>query len=472
MLSCDDQHRLGAAASLQPQSEGDRESAESPVAAQPRPPAGPQRTHSSGTAWSGAYPVGAGRASAAGGEAEGGSAYLYLADGRAVDPETGELVAGMGSASSREECEQFSQGLPRAEKPRIRERWRLADGLRDYQAARVAKCRRIPVSETVPVQRGVHGHHYGATCTCSSVWCCPHCAPIILAERGADIERVVSTWGPGRTVMLTLTARHSLEHDLAGLLKGTMAAWASLQQSGAWRRWLASMGYAGYVRRIDMTQGENGWHVHLHLLLFLGDGVELDASNLTEDGIASHWAAAVARKMGSQHVPSDDRGVRLTPCNSPKYLAKMGFEFTDSGTKQAKNGNRTVWELARDIADRDDAHDVSLWREYAEATKGKRMVEWSRGDRDMRKRLALADERADADIIADAEAGELVGLLPAMAYRRLVQLRQVVTPLEMLDAKVSWADVAAWVERVTGHGVRPVLAAEHAEPRCARAPPM
>ena len=40
----------------------------------------------------------------------------------------------------------------------------------------------------------------------------------------------------------------------------------------------------------------------------------------------------------------------MGPCRNSRYLAKMGSELTLGDTNKAKNGNRSMWQVAQDGA--------------------------------------------------------------------------------------------------------------------------
>ena len=76
--------------------------------------------------------------------------------------------------------------------------------------------------------------------------------------------------------------------------------------------------------------------------------------------------------MGEAHRPSSRRGAAIKPIDErrPDYLAKLGVEMTDAGSKEGRKGSRTAWQIAADWAAHPTQRDEALWREYAAAYKG------------------------------------------------------------------------------------------------------
>jgi hypothetical protein len=254
-----------------------------------------------------------------------------------------------------------------------------------------AKCGRRRYRPDVEVRaRGDRSFVVGVV-RCGSVWCCPTCASFISAVRAAQLRAVVGAHrvaraneqAPGETVyMLTFTLRHSCGMALGPLLKSLQHAWQETQRGAPWKRLKRAMGFVGSVSAREVTHGENGWHPHIHVLLALKKPLD-DARRLElEQLLYERWCAALDRvaelKMGK---PSRANGVRLDVSHSDDYLQKLGLagEMTRLIDKRAKGGNRTPFEIMADYADAPTEADAALIREHYRATKGKRLLTWSRG---------------------------------------------------------------------------------------------
>ena len=127
--------------------------------------------------------------------------------------------------------------------------------------------------------------------SCGSVWVCPCCAAKISAHRQAEIETVLERWHArgGRVGLITLTMRHHKGHGLAALWDALSKAWARVTSGRAWKSEQAEHGVmtdrvvktgkrkgqtvtesrVHFVRVVEVPHGDNGWHVHLHVLVLL-----------------------------------------------------------------------------------------------------------------------------------------------------------------------------------------------------------
>jgi hypothetical protein len=109
--------------------------------------------------------------------------------------------------------------------------------------------------------------------SCGSTWACPVCAEKIQARRHDEVRQALEVaermgWVVG---FLTFTVRHKRSHSLSAVWAGVGDAWRRAT-SGAGPAWVADQdryGVRGYLRLTEVTLGENGWHVHVHALVFL-----------------------------------------------------------------------------------------------------------------------------------------------------------------------------------------------------------
>ena len=316
---------------------------------------------------------------------------------------------------------------PQGELPGVRRRrtpWMRRGRLRRHQPiARVARCGLDRIAERVQIVRdaATGRAHYRGVLTCGSVWCCPVCAPRIGHERADQITALVAAHeqAGGRVYLLSLTTRHGLGDDLQELRRGVSNAWRKLTQSKQWKKWRGRVDCIGDVRALETTHGRNGWHPHLHVLLFTRAlDPKLEAS--WDDWLSEAWQSAVYRALGEEHVPSTAHGTDLTLARDSKYLVKLGLELAgDDGRKEAAHGNRTVWQLADDVTLHGAERDAELWRAYALGMVGARQLTWSRGLRQRAIALAvdvdateeqLAEERAGDDVVYTIEPSQWAAL--------------------------------------------------------------
>lgn len=260
--------------------------------------------------------------------------------------------------------------------------------------------------------------------TCRNLWLCACCAAQISEFRRRDLTEAVQRWtGQGGTVvMLTLTAPHYVGDELRTNLDGILDAYRWMTKQRRWRDWMKGQGAAGSVRALEVTHGRNGWHPHLHVLLFLGDlglPVKVDAewqetkpirdaafaawASSQLDGLWELWAEACTRK--GLREPSREHGVNLSDSNTTaEYVSKWGLEaeLTKAQSKRGKEKGRTPWGLLRAFREGDqDAG--SLFRVYADAFRRRKQLTWSRGLRDL---LALGVVVDDQDVPEQLDADD------------------------------------------------------------------
>jgi hypothetical protein len=210
---------------------------------------------------------------------------------------------------------------------------------------------------------------------------CPVCGPRLLARDADLIKAGVKEHGYARTLMATMTVRHYARHRLLTLRKGIVASWVDLQRQRAFKDLLARYGGEVFVRVVETTHRHvNGWHVHYHVLVFVGRELSDEELEAFDAAWSRLWQSSVVHAMGAEHRPTLASGVKLTRCPREGYLTKLGLaaEVTDVG--QAKEGKgRSYWRIVRDWCDAGadlNAPDARLLVEYIRDTRAARIVEW------------------------------------------------------------------------------------------------
>ncbi len=296
--------------------------------------------------------------------------------------------------------------------------WELADnsgrrvqwaGLRALWSVtsikRQAYCRRFLAGDFAVIEKRAERASYSGLQTCGLPWTCPCCGPKIAVERAADIALAVTAHvaDGGAVALATFTLRHTRAEALQDLLGGLSRAWSNVTDGRRSRAlWRAHVG--GYIRRLEVTHGANGWHPHLHVLLFIGGDVTDEHLAELGDRAFDGWSASLVRAGLGE--PTRERGVDVKRLDLAaaheevaKYVAKSAaYEVASARTKVARGTSRTPMALLSDLAADGLASDFALWREYEAATRGRRMIQWSLG---LRRRLL-----ADVPELTDEEAAE------------------------------------------------------------------
>lgn len=360
---------------------------------------------------------------------EGGPCHAAAADPASPKPamaaaRRGQLRADIAEARpTAPEADEFKRRASHKSKIRRFNRQRAAQRLMpDYKA--LAGCMRNPFyRETRPgvdvILNADSGRaRFGNVQTCGSVWACPVCAHRITEERRADLQAAITMHAMkgNRVLMMTLTFPHESRTPLKELRKKQQKALKDFNAMRRYRRLLEAVGWIGSVRAAEVTYGDNGWHPHVHTLLFVGAMPEAELLEILE-GARALWARAVF-KAGLGHVNEHGFDVRGGD-KAAEYVAKYGHEpkdetaqtfgwtaaheLTKAPVKNAHGKNsRTPFALLDDYL-KGDAQAGALFVEYVEAMKGTRQLYWSP---ELRNRLGLAAERADEEIAADAHPEE------------------------------------------------------------------
>lgn len=333
----------------------------------------------------------------------------------------------------------------------------------------LALCRRSPRGDHVELKRRIERDgpraHYGQLVYCGKP-ICPLCGSKIAAERAADIALALSAHyaAGGRVMFATYTLRHSRAQRLSALVDGLGRGWAAIRQSKGPRRLLRAH-TVGWIKRLEVTVGENGWHPHLHVFRFLKPGVTDDQAAELAAAEFRTWASSLRRQCLGEVDP--DHGLvwkvlELTQAHEEiaRYAAKSaGLELASAGTKIGRtSSSRSPLQVLQDFGENGELRDRELWFEYVEAMHGRHHLQWSDGLRD--QLLADVPELSDEDAAAaDDRLGRLLGYLDRDTWRRICEWEPgpaaVLEWAEALDDHEQAAELVR--ERLADHGLGQLL---------------
>lgn len=249
--------------------------------------------------------------------------------------------------------------------------------------------------------------------TCGSVWNCPICSVRIANERRKELKLAIAyAKSQGiRPYLLTLTVRHSREHSLGYLLDCLGKSWDKFLKRKAWKAAHNFIGIQGYVRALEVKHGENGWHPHLHILLFAngeGEPQQADLQKLWQDVCK---ASGISAGSSGLDIRAGDDAVSA-------YVTKV-WDLTDEltqGAEKSVSGGETPWQILRQAGEGSKYH-ADLWREYAQTMKGRRQLRWSKGLRDL---LCLEDE-STPEMLTEQVQVVAVHHIPLEAWHAVVK---------------------------------------------------
>lgn len=339
-----------------------------------------------------------------------------------------------------------------------RQRWTARARLSGFTGLqRVSTCGRVPLTEDGAVYlRARMGDDrkagFGGLATCGSVWGCPVCSAKVAVTRISELDRLLR-WNAergGSVAMATFTMSHHKGQRLKTLWDALGGAWTYMTQGraaqdGPWRRLRAvELGGDGYVRATEVTYGENGWHVHIHLLMLFDQPISPTTAACLADQLYKPWARGL-----ELHGLSASRahGVDVRVCSGAAeslemladYFNKMSYEAAGGRFKSGRKGGRTPFEILAEGLDTGGADELELWLEWEAASKGRRQLVWSRG---LKARAGIA-ERSDEEIAAEADEGETLLVLPRLSWQQVWPVA-----VELLEATEAGgvAGAMVWLE--------------------------
>jgi len=289
---------------------------------------------------------------------------------------------------------------------------------------RVKACGRVSVLPTgqVGVRAAANGSAAGFSglSTCGSVWACPVCAPKIAVKRAEEVAEVIR-WNRkrgGSAALLTLTMQHHAGMTLEQCWAGLNKAWSAVTSGRQWLRDKATLGIDGFLRVVEVTLGEaNGWHVHVHALVLFDRPI---SETIMESFGASCWGRWNRALQRVNLFSLQEHGVDVRPVRTAdggklgRYFAKIALEVTGGVFKKGGRGGRTPFELLTYAFDTGDAWALMKWREWEQASHGKKQLTWSNG---LRSRVGLDAEQSDEDIATEQLGDDDLVLLPAATWR-------------------------------------------------------
>jgi hypothetical protein len=263
-----------------------------------------------------------------------------------------------------------------------------------------------------------------------------------MARRRLELQVMVANHQAqgGAVLFGTLTLRHHKGQPLETLWDAVSQSWSWVTQGSPWVRLRERYGILGFVRVVEVTYGANGWHPHLHYLLFVpGDTTPDDVEAL--HGVAfARWSKAVTdRGLSAPLYVGQDLHLIAGPADVhlSEYLSKstdLGYELTNSQGKVGLSAaaTRPHWELLTDVLEDGDADAADLWAEWERVSKGRRQMTFSHGLRDS---FGLAKDVTDEQIASEAEGDEDLVLIDAAGWSSLIA-RSALIP-KVLDAAES-----------------------------------
>ncbi|MEJ2866092.1 protein rep [Actinomycetospora flava] len=308
---------------------------------------------------------------------------------------------------------------------------------------------------------------------------CPECSAKIAAERAAELRDAIDVQlRHGDSVaLLTLTSRHHSGMTLVDQVKAQRAAWRAIWKGRAGQDLRDEI--EGYCRVWEATHGENGWHPHWHVLLFLPGAWTPEQTRALGEDIWQRYDAGL--RAEGFHSLRDHGGLdirlagweEIDPTALGGYLAKgvyadapdvvdlvnnadrLALEAVAGAFKQARQNRmtggrgRTPFVILEHLLTarmlglddtREATRDAALWREWERTHADMTIRQWtwsraraSRGQPSLRelvrtKAAAIGHatvvtevERTEDEIVTDDAGSEPLMEVPEVEFHRVIK---------------------------------------------------
>lgn len=280
--------------------------------------------------------------------------------------------------------------------------------------------------------------------SCNAAWRCPKCARKKQIQDATELHAVNLGFREHakarRVYMLTLTIPHHDGQDLATLRRAVTKAYQKTHTGPPVRKMRERFGVLQTLRRIEVTHGPNGWHPHIHALVFCERELELEERASLKAWYVERWGNAVVR-LELERPHHSAIAITVAKKNGD-YLAKMGlFELAGEFGKIARCGNRecplkhakekkkrtdhvesrwldgvrickhcghevnrTPWQILLDYSEHGEKRDKGLWLQYYDQIHGARRLTWGRWGSSLNIRALYAPpEKAELPIPKDTD---------------------------------------------------------------------
>ncbi|UUY18122.1 protein rep (plasmid) [Bifidobacterium breve] len=368
-------------------------------------------------------------------------------------------------------------------------------GFEPIKLPRCARCGQ-PVDTGVGVMTNGEKARFTGTMLCGSIWACPTCSAIIRHERAHEVALAIGNhaeklrkaaadqWQAehegqrlppelmvsdsfGNYIFGTLTLRHDRTMPLAMTLDAILKGWTKMINGSPWQRASERWKIRGFVRAIEITYGVNGWHPHIHFVMFLDGDLDDGQREAMQQWLLDRWktmvkrvAKAYKKKDGNPYnvAPNDEHGIDLqfksgkdAGTAAAEYITKiqgdkggvtLAQEIARGDIKNGRMGSVNPFQLLDSgCLGLSDFQREDLWLEYWQATLRRRCITWSRGLKEDMEVEELEDEE-----LAE-KADELPGLVGYVVPNRVYKDIRKSAPETLADAldaaeREDWQEVA------------------------------
>lgn len=285
----------------------------------------------------------------------------------------------------------------------------------------------IDISKGVTTGR----HYYSGLQSCHSVWSCPVCSLKITQERAKQIRDIaLNAQRVGlHLTFATFTIPHTAFQTCKELKTAVADGFRKMTATRSYRSLKEKYNIVGYIRSLEITRGDNGWHPHLHVLYFFEDQPDketaLEATNL----MFHDWSKTIKR-MGYGDCSEDAFAAKSVYDGEDisDYISKwdMSKELAEGHTKKSSN---TPFMLFDDYLNTGNEKSLNLFKEFSIAFHGARHITFSRG---LKERFSTIEDLTDEEACQN-ERGTIVLTISKDVWKIICGAKVEADILNVLD---------------------------------------
>ena len=217
----------------------------------------------------------------------------------------------------------------------------------------------------------------GVTCAngiyhCGKRFGCIKCANMAMQKeiRTINIARdlMVEDHSNLQVAFLTLTGVHKIQDELKDLRQNFTKIFHKCFSGRNLQKLKDNFNFLGYLRVLEVTEGKNGFHPHIHAIIFFTEQNTQEKLNMFFDVIFNKWSNFLVKanyekplkKYSSLELEKDKNCMIKYFMNS--CFMSLSSELFGGAAKQSKNGNRNITQIYYDAAmgDKDSIKKIEI----------------------------------------------------------------------------------------------------------------
>lgn len=177
---------------------------------------------------------------------------------------------------------------------------------------------------------GISSIHWKDLCFCSSAWICPVCQPKVTEYRAKEVAYAMHQHqsSGGYLAFITFTVPHKRTHSLKQVLDAVTESIRSMKSGRPFQLFSSKHDFVGSIRSLEWTYTErNGHHPHIHELWFFKSKPDVKS---IKKWVYERYSYYVVKKHGFDK-PSSKRGVDVRLCATDQQLENIydGCDLND-----------------------------------------------------------------------------------------------------------------------------------------------